>query len=1491
MPTTDRRNSGRHASPNNNNNDNDKDNKNNNNNSNDSRRTSDDAQQRGMTSHGPTLSSPRAVAHRLRESDKDRRSEQREPREPRGRSRDNRRESREGEGRHAVRDGGDAARDARDAKHNTRRDHRDNGRDGGRGDARDARDTRRAREPNRKPRGNGKGGSSNNNNNNAHRRRRSRDRSRNRSRNRRYSGLSPRPGREPRNRDLDADRGRRRDTARRDDDYDGFGPEARNAAVHGSSPAPRPLRSSFSPPPPPPPPPLPRSSFPEKRPRSPSPSFGGGSGGRGGAAQTKRSRRDRSPYRHRPRSRSRSRSPPSLSLSPRPPPPPRASSPSSHPPRAQSFRRYSSRSPPPPPPPPQSRLPLSSSSSLTRRERRKNKTKNKSTNRSRTFATAGRPLPPISSRRRDRSRSPPWSDAGGAPPSATHRNEEPNHYHDYYDDDDDDHRHPHPHGESRGRPPPASSSQRHSRHRSFSRHGSPRPSTPSDTTPRGGRTPEPAKPARHRSPYDDRHRRRSSVSSHDDDDDDHGDDHGDQSPRFNRDENRKRDASRESAVSDTASALGSGSVRHGDMAARGGPGYDGGGGGVYASQTSSSYAHARNDHPRHHLLPYQQQPDPRSYPAHAQQFPPQSSGHGTPHTSFHGSPPPQSQSPYGGSQGWGPGQQQFSPQAPYPPQYPHGAYPHSGTPQGPSPYHQNLSPSYGTPPGPGAPPYQPYPPSGPSRGSSGSIRGSRHGVRGPAFNNGQWNANQAVEGDFHPVGPMVASPHPGELQQHYSMPCDGQDAPMHESDGGDPFQLQQQQQQPPPIPPQQYLPYQSIPGDEHQPMDGHGVSQLNGDRQTGSRHAGTDDDMPPPNRQPPAGPQSKFSFAFKAASKPTVTAPKAEIAQKFNAGPSRQQQQQQQQQQPQQHQQHDSHSEKGRRDLPRNVPTEPASSRARSEQRLQQRSKNDPHQPHQPPHQPQNQQQQQQPRGPRYRTVKKIIRRPKPRPALPDNLAASDSVYYRKPGNESVVGSGTYGKVFKAVHVYTKQFVALKRIRMEGEREGLPVTAIREIKLLQSLKHTNVVDLLEVMVEKNDCFMVFEYLSHDLTGLLNHPTFALDAAQKKHLAHQLFQGLDYLHRRGVLHRDIKAANILVSSDGVLKLADFGLARFFAKRHQLDYTNRVITIWYRSPELLLGETQYGPAVDIWSAACVLVEIFTRHAIFPGDGGEISQLDKIYHVLGTPSKADWPGLVDMPWFELLRPGYRRANVFADKYRDRVTPAAFDLLAAMFRYDPATRPTAAEVLVHPYFATEEPAPRQARELASIGGDWHEFESKALRRENERKEKEARRAAAAATAATAATAAGAAAAAARAVTEAAATAEGAAATKKATATATAINTTNNNNGGSSKNVDAGSSDQRDAKKRSGPVGDDDTPTEDAAPRDAKRLHVEAPAGDGQQRDGRAAAHTAVAPPPPASNADVVPTQLATTEETQPGRGDAAGRDGFRTSAADTVGTISDRK
>ncbi|KAK3374028.1 kinase-like domain-containing protein [Lasiosphaeria ovina] len=656
----------------------------------------------------------------------------------------------------------------------------------------------------------------------------------------------------------------------------------------------------------------------------------------------------------------------------------------------------------------------------------------------------------------------------------------------------------------------------------------------------------------------------------------------------------------------------------------------------------------------------------------------QSSGHATPNSSYQGSPT--AQSPYGGSgRGWS-GQQQFSPQSQYPgPSYPHNNY---GPPSGPQSHYHSNSP--------------PYPPNGPSsqypsgpyrgghRGGSAGFRGgqfnsNRGGHRG-TFKNTQWNANapnssSRGHGQSDEPDPSHPSAHSSPNNQKDAGP-ESEDVSMEDSEN--------------PFRPSKDLQVEDTSRDEQN----------------------KEEQMPPPNRPPPTGPQSqsqttnKFSFSMKNAVKPAVPPPRPEISSKFNAAPP-----------PRESPQKPAPKatppkpDRDKGGFPKNVPTEPASARARPGDRRQP----EPSRQHEPPPPP----------PPRTRKVTKTLKRLKEKPVLPLDLAKSKSVYYRKPGNESVVGSGTYGKVFKGLNVYTKKLVALKRIRMEGERDGFPVTAVREIKLLRSLSHKNIVKLQEVMVETNECFMVFEYLSHDLTGLLNHPNFTLEPAQKKDLAQQLFEGLDYLHTRGVLHRDIKAANILVSNEGILKLADFGLARFYAKHHQLDYTNRVITIWYRSPELLLGDTQYGPAVDIWSAACVLVEIFTKRAIFPGDGSEISQLEKIHAVLGTPNRTDWPNLIEMPWFELLRPNYRRPNLFEEKYKDQLTPAAFELLASMFQYDPDKRPTAAEVLQHAYFTTEEPAPKQAIELKDIDGEWHEFESKALRRENEKKEKEARRAA----------------------------------------------------------------------------------------------------------------------------------------------------------------------
>jgi CTD kinase subunit alpha len=217
-------------------------------------------------------------------------------------------------------------------------------------------------------------------------------------------------------------------------------------------------------------------------------------------------------------------------------------------------------------------------------------------------------------------------------------------------------------------------------------------------------------------------------------------------------------------------------------------------------------------------------------------------------------------------------------------------------------------------------------------------------------------------------------------------------------------------------------------------------------------------------------------------------------------------------------------------------------------------------------------------------------------PIMPPLSVSSRNELYRILNQ---VGEGTFGKVYKAQNTVTGSHVALKRIRMESERDGFPVTAMREIKLLQSLRHQNIVRLYEMMVSNGtyvvenlgpmthfdglvNVFMVFEYMDHDLTGVLSQTQFSFTDAHLKSLCLQMLAGLAYLHHKGVIHRDIKGSNILINNRGELKLADFGLARFYYKRRRSDYTNRVITLWYRPPELLFGATIYGPEVDMWSA---------------------------------------------------------------------------------------------------------------------------------------------------------------------------------------------------------------------------------------------------------------------------------------------------------------------
>lgn len=316
------------------------------------------------------------------------------------------------------------------------------------------------------------------------------------------------------------------------------------------------------------------------------------------------------------------------------------------------------------------------------------------------------------------------------------------------------------------------------------------------------------------------------------------------------------------------------------------------------------------------------------------------------------------------------------------------------------------------------------------------------------------------------------------------------------------------------------------------------------------------------------------------------------------------------------------------------------------------------------------------------------------------------------------VGEGTYGQVFKARSERTGALVALKKIRMDAERDGFPVTAMREIKLLQALRHENVVRLHEMMVTRSSIYMVFEYMEHDLNGILAHPQVQFSDAHLKSLAQQLFSGLDYLHRKAVLHRDLKGSNLLLNNQGRLKLADFGLARFYAKRRQGDYTNRVVTLWYRPPELLFGETQYGSEVDMWGAGCIFLELFVKKPVFQSET-ELGQVTAITDILGPVTKENWPDVDKLAWYEMVKPAAvapvasaemeaNKKDYVASNFGKYLPQAALEVARGLLTYDPKKRWSAKDALASLYFREEPKAELPAGLLSALEGEWHEYESR---------------------------------------------------------------------------------------------------------------------------------------------------------------------------------------
>jgi cell division cycle 2-like protein len=294
-----------------------------------------------------------------------------------------------------------------------------------------------------------------------------------------------------------------------------------------------------------------------------------------------------------------------------------------------------------------------------------------------------------------------------------------------------------------------------------------------------------------------------------------------------------------------------------------------------------------------------------------------------------------------------------------------------------------------------------------------------------------------------------------------------------------------------------------------------------------------------------------------------------------------------------------------------------------------------------------------------------------------------------------------YGAVYRAKDKFTGKVYAIKKVKLNSEKEGFPITSLREINLLKSMRHPNIINIEEVVMGKSfdQIFLVMEYAEHELRDLIQHYHCTFSLPEIKCLMKQLLEAVAYIHSKDIIHRDLKTSNLLYTKKGLLKVCDFGLSRKFMGSKR-SYTPTVVTLTYRAPEVLLGCDTYTSAIDMWSVGCIFAELLLGAPLFRGKN-EPEHIDLIFKTLGTPTTATWPSWKQLKFAKFFEGKNYNVNnlyeIFAGlSFGDGafLSENGLELLEHLLTYDPSKRMTATEALRHPWFK-EEPLPKEPEQM----------------------------------------------------------------------------------------------------------------------------------------------------------------------------------------------------